>query len=541
MKLISTLLLALLPLVCKVYIPVIPTIVDRERNIICELCIDSAQGGELLQSVSARLEGINPAAVKNLSLMYTGTASTLFAESSTYALHGQLWSHPDFAIQCAKTRCRKDGSFVFKPAKPLVKGKNYFYLSFTPDSRKLDLSGTYTVEIKEVSVRSVSGEEHKAKLIGNTSSRHRYGVALKNHMDEGVAAYRIPGLVTTPKGTLIAVYDIRHSSSGDLQGNIDVGLSRSTDGGRTWEKTRTVIDTGEWGGLPEGQNGCGDPCVLVDETTGNIFVCALWTHGLGCRHAFYTAADGYDPISTGQILLVKSTDDGKTWSEPVNITRQVKRPEWRMTLQGPGRGITMQDGTLVFPLQCLDSNYIPSSLLMYSKDGGESWQSHERACPHTTEAQVAEISPGVLMLNCRNDLCQGRVVCTTEDMGRTWNTHPSSGSLKEPVCMAGLLNIPASENIYGKDILLFSNPATSSREQGRNHICIKASLDGGLSWKSEDCLLLDEAEGWGYSCLSEIGSDKVGILYEGSTAHLVFQQVRLSEIVHSIPVPDASL
>lgn len=103
--------------------------------------------------------------------------------------------------------------------------------------------------------------------------------------------------------------------------------------------------------------------------------------------------------------------------------------------------------------------------------------------------------------------------------------------------MAGLLNIPASENIYGRDILLFSNPATASREQGRNHICIKASLDGGLSWKSEDCLLLDQEEGWGYSCLSAIGPDKVGILYEGSAAHLVFQQVKLSDIVHSIPEP----
>ena len=529
----------------EIYSPTVPAIVDRQRNIVCELCIDSAQGGELLQSVSARLSGIDPAAVKNLSLVYTGTSSAIHSRTSSYILQDQFnrigsgqdtWRHPAFAVECARARCARDGSFSLKPSKPLVKGRNYFYLSFTPACGKVDLSGTFTLDIEGVSISS-NGLQLEAKLIGQRSSRHRYGVALKNYMDDGVFSYRIPGLVTTPKGTLIAVYDIRHTSANDLQDNIDVGISRSTDGGRTWEKTRTVIDMGQWGGLPEGQNGCGDPCVLVDENTGNIFVCALWTHGLGNRHAFYTVGDGYDPISAGQILMVKSTDDGKTWSEPRNITRQVKRPEWRMTLQGPGRGITMQDGTLVFPLQCLDPGSVPSSLIMYSKDGGETWHSHERACPRTTEAQVAEIAPGVLMLNCRNDRRQGRVVCITEDLGKTWTTHPSSGSLKEPVCMAGLLKIPASENIYGKDILLFSNPATASREHGRNHLCIKASLDGGLSWKSEDCLLLDQEEGWGYSCLSTIGPDKVGILYEGSAAHLVFQQVKLSDIVHSIPEP----
>ena len=102
--------------------------------------------------------------------------------------------------------------------------------------------------------------------------------------------------------------------------------------------------------------------------------------------------------------------------------------------------------------------------------------------------------------------------------------------------MAGLLNIPASENIYGRDILLFSNPV-SAPGKGRNHICIKASLDAGMTWNPLDCLLLDQEEGWGYSCLTSIGNEKVGILYEGSTSHLVFQQVRLSDIVKSIPAP----
>ena len=94
--------------------------------------------------------------------------------------------------------------------------------------------------------------------------------------------------------------------------------------------------------------------------------------------------------------------------------------------------------------------------------------------------------------------------------------------------MAGLLMVPAAENSLGKDILLFSNPDTT---QGRNHLTIKASLDGGNTWLQENSLLLDEEEGWGYSCLTMIDKSTVGILYEGSTSQLVFQAVKLEDII----------
>lgn len=77
--------------------------------------------------------------------------------------------------------------------------------------------------------------------------------------DDGVAAFRIPGLVTTNKGTLLGVYDVRYNSSVDLQEHIDIGLSRSIDGGKTWEKMRLPLAFGEYGGLPAAQNGVGDP------------------------------------------------------------------------------------------------------------------------------------------------------------------------------------------------------------------------------------------------------------------------------------------
>ena len=107
----------------------------------------------------------------------------------------------------------------------------------------------------------------------------------------------------------------------------------------------------------------------------------------------------------------------------------------------------------------------------------------------------------------------------TVDLPHTWNA----------VCMASLIKVNAKDNITGKDLLLFSNPNTT---KGRNHITIKASLDGGLTWPTEHQVLLDAAEGWGYSCLSMIDKETVGIFYESSVAHMTFQAIKLQDLIH---------
>ena len=166
---------------------------------------------------------------------------------------------------------------------------------------------------------------------------------------------------------------------------------------------------------------------------------------------------------------------------------------------------------------------------MYSKDRGKTWHLHNLARTNTTEAQVAEVEPGVLMLNMRDNRGGSRAVAVTKDLGKTWTEHPSSRSaLQEPVCMASLIKVDAKDNITGKKLLLFSNPNTT---KGRNHITIKASLDGGLTWPAEHQVLLDENEGWGYSCLSMIDKETVGIFYESSVAHMTFQAVKLTDLI----------
>ena len=166
---------------------------------------------------------------------------------------------------------------------------------------------------------------------------------------------------------------------------------------------------------------------------------------------------------------------------------------------------------------------------MYSKDHGNTWSISAPARSNTTEAQVAEVTPGVLMLNMRDNRGESRAVSTTKDLGKTWQEHPSNRSaLQEPVCMASLLKVNAKDNVIGKDILLFSNPNT---KKDRKNITIKASLDGGLTWKESNQILLDEDYGWGYSCLTMIDRETVGILYESSVAHMTFQAVKLKDFI----------
>ncbi|MEN9360376.1 MAG: Sialidase precursor [Verrucomicrobiota bacterium] len=343
----------------------------------------------------------------------------------------------------------------------------------------------------------------------------RVGYALRQGGQEGVHTYRIPGLATAKDGSIVAVYDIRHKHGGDLPADIDVGVQRSTDGGLTWSPMKVAMDMGE----PQRQNGIGDPTILVDPATGRLWVAALWN-----RFRYGAGKGGLKPEETGQFVLVSSDDHGRTWSKPVNITEQVKKPEWKMFFQGPGMGIAMKDGTLVFPAQNVDAKGTPHAMLIYSKDHGQKWTCTSEAEPSTTEAQVVELSDGSLMLNSRDNRGGVRTVKTTRDLGLTWESHPTHRkALIEPVCQASIIRF---ERAGKKPLLLFSNPDS---KRGRHHMTIKWSEDDGMTW-SEKKLLLDQLGSAGYSCLTQIDEKSVGILYEGSQAHLTYEKIDLKEI-----------
>ncbi|AVM58107.1 sialidase [Bacteroides heparinolyticus] len=511
----------------------IPVLIERQDNVLFRMRLEATSAKRLNEVVLNFGKEVKLSEVRSVKLYYSGTealqnyAKKPFAPVdyvSAFTVGRTLAANPSYSI-CKAQVDGPRGKVVLTANQELFPGINYFWVSLQMKP-EATLFSKVTATVASV---KVDGKQAPIQMATPEGIVHRMGVGVRHAGDDGSAAFRIPGLATTNNGMLLGVYDVRYNNSADLQEHVDVGLSRSTDGGRTWEKMRLPLAFGETGGLPAAQNGVGDPSILVDTRTNTVWVVAAWTHGMGNQRAWWSSHPGMDRSRTAQLVMAKSTDDGKTWSEPINITEQVKDPSWYFLLQGPGRGITMQDGTLVFPIQYIDSTRVPNAGIMYSKDRGNTWTIHNHARTNTTEAQVAEVAPGVLMLNMRDNRGGSRAVSVTEDLGRTWTEHLSSRkALQESVCMASLISVKAKDNALGKDLLLFSNPNTT---KGRHHITIKASLDGGLTWLPENQLLLDEGDSWGYSCLTMIDKETVGILYESSVAHMAFQSVKLTDII----------
>ncbi len=440
-------------------------------------------------------------------------------------------------------------SVKFSGEQVLSEGDNYFWIV-------CDLENSAGLQNKvdaSCSVVNIKGKGKYRPQEINTDIRLRTGIALRDHMDDNVDTYRIPGLTTTKKGTLLAIYDVRRQSSRDLQGDIDIGLSRSTDGGNTWEPMQIVLDMDEWGGLPQKFNGVSDACILADIITGKLFIAGLWMHGVldstgkwieglsetstEWEHQWRRkgSQSGFDEKQTSQFLVTESIDDGVTWSKPVNITRMCKRPEWWLLAPAPGNGITLDDGTLVFPTQGRDENGIPFSNITYSKDNGITWVTSNPAFSGTNECAVVQLKSKTLMLNMRYGQRKpgekGRKVFTTNNLGETWSEHPSSGKiLTEPVCMGSLIKHTYTEHGNNKEILLFSNP--NVERNPRKNITIKVSFDHGTTWPEKYYMLLDEGTGRGYSCLTSINEKTIGILYESSQANLVFESIPLEELIN---------
>lgn len=513
--------------------PQVPILIERNDNVLLYMRLDAKQI-QTLDNVTLTFDKEVPTSqIKSVKLYYGGTEASQDRGKKRFAPVEYISSNnpgrtlaanPSYSVKKSEVSPTSN-TVKLEGNQKLFPGYNFFWVSIEMKPS----ASLHTKVCAQISQIEADGKSIPVKDMSKGKVVRRMGVGVRHAGDDGSAAFRIPGLVTTNKGTLLGVYDVRYNSSVDLQEHIDIGLSRSTDGGKTWEKMRLPLSFGEYDGLPAAQNGVGDPSILVDTKTNTVWIVAAWTHGMGNQRAWWSSHPGMDLNHTAQLVMAKSTDDGKTWSAPINVTEQVKLPEWYFLLQGPGRGITMQDGTLVFPIQYIDKTRIPNAGIMYSKDRGATWHIHNHARTNTTEAQVAEVEPGTLMLNMRDNRGGSRAVYTTTDLGKTWKEHESSRTaLIEPVCMASLISVKAKDNALGKDLLIFSNPNSTSE---RKDMTIKISTDGGKTWSAEHQLLLDEGYNWGYSCLTMIDKETIGILYESSVAHMTFQSIKLKDII----------
>ncbi len=376
---------------------------------------------------------------------------------------------------------------------PLREGENA-YIVYAEVPKTADLSRKIYIEETPVRIGSIVTRPNQKIVDANRNSKH----------------FRIPGIVETNTGTLVAVFDNRFHHSGDLPADITVGVSISKDKGKTWSPIRTAID---YKNLPGG-DGIGDPAILFDPVKKRLWIAALRAPKTG--HPIWESVKGStSPDNCGQFILAYSNNDGKTWSKPINITESVKRladedtKEWGLLFQGPGAGIAMKDGTLVFPAQIWGhkGGAPHHGVLVYSKDHGTTWTSSKAMPWGGSESTVAELPDGSLLLNTREGGGPAtRITARTTDLGQTWEKVET-----EPLRQPGNLCQAAYLMLNGK--LYFSNPNSGSR----NTMTLRVSEDGGKTWPRS--IVYDPRASAGYSSLCPVSGNSIGIIYESENSN----------------------
>lgn len=316
--------------------------------------------------------------------------------------------------------------------------------------------------------------------------------------EDGYPLYRIPALLTTAKGTLLAFCEGRRDT-GDDRVPTDLLVKRSTDGGRTWSDQQVVY--------AEGEATISNPTPVLDRTTGTVHLPLIREYR--------------------DVLMTRSADDGRHWADPVDITTDVKQPDWGYYATGPGVGIQLERdpyaGRLVIPATHwtylwegdLPEDNTQYDHAIYSDDGGDTWQLGSTVAPHVDEPQAVELPDGRVMFNMRNYWGNGggradakgvRAVATSSDGGHSWSDVSFDQTLVTPTCQASLIRYSWPED--GRSRLLFSNPASTG---GRVDLTVRLSYDEGQTWAHSKTLDGGPAA---YSCLTALPDGSIGCLFE---------------------------
>lgn len=310
---------------------------------------------------------------------------------------------------------------------------------------------------------------------------------------DGYHSYRIPALLATRKGTLLAFCEARKNSRSDA-GDIDMVVKRSEDQGKTWSAQTRIAD--------HGPDTIGNPCPVQDRSTGTIWLPLTGNPGnLTEREIEKDSSRG-----TRTVWMTYSKDDGRSWAKPYEITSTAKDPGWGWYATGPGNSIQLRSGRLVVP--CDHRRFAGQarhSHILYSDDHGQTWKLGGSAQPDTNECAVVELNDGSLLLNMRSYARKNRrAIARSADGGITWTSLGLDEALIEPVCQASFIR-------FDKRRLLFSNPSSTKRER----MTLRVSRDEGKSW-SEGVVL--HAGPAAYSSLAALKGGWAGCLYERGQA-----------------------
>jgi sialidase-1 len=317
--------------------------------------------------------------------------------------------------------------------------------------------------------------------------------------EDGYKCFRIPAIVTTTKGTILAFAEARKNNCSDA-GNIDLVVKRSFDGGKTWSKISIVWDDAE--------NTCGNPAPVVDQKTGNIILLSTWNLGTDREEQIINGTSK----DSRRVFVLSTSDEGNSWSTARDITSDVKMPDWTWYATGPGNGIQMHSkkykNRLVIPcdhIEAVSKKYYSHSI--HSEDGGLTWKlGGSTPTDMVNECTVAELPKGKLILNMRNyNSLRVRQTSTSMDGGETWSDLQPDTALIEPVCQASILWY---DHKGRRPFLAFSNPAS---QKSRTNMTVRISINQGKSWKQK--LVLHEGPS-AYSNLVVLPNGNLACFYE---------------------------
>lgn len=353
----------------------------------------------------------------------------------------------------------------------------------------------------------------------------------------GYAIYRIPGVLVTAKGTLLAYAEARKKTGGDW-GTIDIMIRRSTDGGKTWSEQRKIAAVpGAVAKNPvalaqnlatEGEVTYSNPVAIPGARPGEVHLVFC----LEYMRAFY----------------LRSEDDGMTFSEPREITATFERfrtaYNWKVIATGPGHGIRLRTGRLLIPvwlsLGTGGHAHRPSvASTIYSDDNGRTWRAGEIALPNEgdfnipNETAAVELSNGSVMLNARSESkAHRRLITVSKDGTTNWSKPVFHPDLLEPICMGTMVRLSTRRN-GGRDRLLFANPDNLSRADGkvaegksrdRKNVTVQLSYDEGKTWPVKRSV---DPGASGYSDLAVLPDGTILLLYERGRAALTLARFNL--------------
>ena len=340
-------------------------------------------------------------------------------------------------------------------------------------------------------------------------------------VSDSSTTYRIPAMATTPHGTVVAAFDQRNDGSGDLPGNIDTVVRRSTDNGATWSDPQTVVD------YPAPQ-GCGDPSLLADRVADRLLLFCTFSHGeVGFADSEPGTADDSDP-RTLHVRVSTSEDDGKTWSDPVDLNSQTKDVSWAGVFASSGHGAQTADGRLLQPIVVRDAEGQHHGANIISDDHGRTWRTSELLSAGTDETKVTELADGRVVHNSRAVDGGTRLRSVSHDGGVTFGDAEEIPGLPDPGVNADEIRVDPRPSGDRSDWLLFSNPANRTE---RRTLTLRSSCDNGEHW-SEGTVLHEGPAG--YSVLAMLPNGRVGVFAENGTNgtfdKLTFRSVSLDDL-----------